>query len=192
MGKAAQSQLRLLDAATVEFAAYGIAGARVDRIASSANVNKARLYAWYRSKDELFDAVLSKHLMRILDAVPLTADDLPGYAERLYDAYLENPDMVRLSAWARLERVPSGDLFAGLNENHDERKLRAITDAQSNGIIHPDLDPNDVHSLVIALSMTWSPLSMHIAATSTEDPRIHIRRKRALAQAVKFAFAPQS
>ncbi|SNS25778.1 hypothetical protein SAMN05216276_1006189 [Streptosporangium subroseum] len=52
------------------------------------------------------DAVLTDQVEGILDAAPLTAEDLPGYAVRLYDAYLVHPQLVRLANWARLERTP--------------------------------------------------------------------------------------
>lgn len=61
---------RLLDAATAEFAAYGIAGARVDRIVADARTNKAQMYGYYESKDGLFDAVFGEHLSAILDVIP--------------------------------------------------------------------------------------------------------------------------
>ena len=47
---------RILDAATAEFSARGIAGARVDRIADAAACNKALLYSYFGNKDQLFDA----------------------------------------------------------------------------------------------------------------------------------------
>ena len=53
------TKARLLEAATEEFAAHGIAGARVDRIAAAANANKQLIYAYFGSKDQLFDAVLT-------------------------------------------------------------------------------------------------------------------------------------
>ena len=48
---------RLLDAAYSEFAQYGIAGARVDRIAEAADSNKAQIYHYFGGKIQLFDAV---------------------------------------------------------------------------------------------------------------------------------------
>ncbi|MGW8886257.1 TetR family transcriptional regulator [Streptomyces sp. NPDC055749] len=99
---------RLLNAAAVEFAAHGIAGARVDRISVDGKVSKAQMHAYFGSKESPFDAVLADQVEGILDAAPLTADDLPGYAVRLYDAYLAHPQLVRLATWARLERTPAG------------------------------------------------------------------------------------
>lgn len=53
-----QTRTRILQAATQEFHRFGLGGARVDRIAESAGVNKRMLYYYYGSKDDLFLAVL--------------------------------------------------------------------------------------------------------------------------------------
>lgn len=53
-----QTQARILEAAKAEFARSGLGGARVDRIAEVAGVNKRMLYYYFGSKDDLFRAVL--------------------------------------------------------------------------------------------------------------------------------------
>jgi AcrR family transcriptional regulator len=185
MDKAQASKRRLLDAAAVEFAAHGIAGARVDRISAEAKVSKAQMYAYYGGKEDLFDAVLADQVEGILDAAPLTAEDLPGYAVRLYDAYLAHPQLVRLATWARLERTPIGHLFSEADENP---KTQAIARAQQAGRIDPDLPAADVHSMVISMAMTWSPGSLTYTATTADPEADHDRRRSALATAVRRAF----
>jgi AcrR family transcriptional regulator len=49
---------RILAAAEQAFAERGLAGARTDQIARAAKVNKALLYYYFKSKDELYGAVL--------------------------------------------------------------------------------------------------------------------------------------
>lgn len=49
---------RLLEAASAEFAARGFDGARVDRIADGARVNKAMLYYHFEDKSDLYREVL--------------------------------------------------------------------------------------------------------------------------------------
>src|SRR6478609_7026277 len=49
---------RILGAAAAEFAARGYAGARVDRIARRARVNKAMLYYHFASKQGLYRTLL--------------------------------------------------------------------------------------------------------------------------------------
>ncbi|MEU0695672.1 TetR family transcriptional regulator [Streptomyces niveus] len=181
------SRRRLLDAATAEFAAYGIAGARVDRISATAQVNKAQLYAYFGNKDKLFDAVFAEHLDLIVDTVPVTGDDLPGYAVRLYDAYLVHPELVRLATWARLERTPTGDLFHFM-PGHDTEKLRSITDAQAQGVVDPSIPAAEVLAMVTAMSMTWSPASVMYTASDDEPESTHDRRRAALALTVRRAF----
>jgi TetR/AcrR family transcriptional regulator len=51
---------RILAAAAVEFAERGFGGARVDRIARRARVNKAMLYYHFRSKQGLYRALLRR------------------------------------------------------------------------------------------------------------------------------------
>lgn len=187
MGRGEASRRRLLDAAAAEFAAHGIAGARVDRIAAEAKVSKAVMYAKYGSKEDLFDAVLADQVQGVLDVAPLTPDDLPGYAVRLYDAYLDRPQLVRLATWARLERTPTGYLFT---EADEVPKAGAIAEAQAAGHIDPAFDPADVHAMVIALAMTWSPAGIIYTATEDDPEAEHDRRRAALAAAVHHAFTP--
>jgi AcrR family transcriptional regulator len=180
---------RLLDAAAAEFAAYGIAGARVDRISANAKANKAQLYAYFGDKDRLFDTVFQEHADEIVNAVPMTGHDLPGYAVGIYDACLAKPNLVRLATWARLERVPTGELVTTMAEE-TEQKLTAIADAQRDGHIDPALAPADVLAMASMMALTWSPASLFYAATPADPEAGHQRRRRALAETVRRAFSP--
>ena len=52
------TRARILAAAIREFSALGLAGARTEQIAEAAGVNKALLYYYFRSKEELYAAAL--------------------------------------------------------------------------------------------------------------------------------------
>ncbi|WP_354698095.1 HTH-type transcriptional repressor [Paraconexibacter sp. AEG42_29] len=184
-----RSKQQLLDAATAEFAAYGIAGARVDRIAASAGVNKAQMYGWFGSKDGLFDAVFAQHLHRIVDVVPFTPLDLPGYAVALYDSYLTDPELVRLASWSRLERVPVGDLLSA-HAGLADPKLAAIARAQAAGRIVGGIRPDEVYALIIALAGTWSPVSATFTASPQDSAADHERRRAVLRDVVGRALVP--
>jgi TetR/AcrR family transcriptional regulator len=56
---------KILEAARGEFARNGLAGARVDLIASRAKVNKAMIYYHFHSKENLYQAVIEEHLSLI-------------------------------------------------------------------------------------------------------------------------------
>ena len=57
--QAEDARTRILEAALREFSANGLAGARTERIAEGAGVNKALLYYYFRSKDALYAARLA-------------------------------------------------------------------------------------------------------------------------------------
>ncbi len=56
------SREKILQAAATEFAQGGLAGARVDRIASAAGVNKAMIYYHFSSKDGLYREVIKQFI----------------------------------------------------------------------------------------------------------------------------------
>src|ERR1700678_385676 len=123
------TKARLLAAATSEFAAHGIAGARIDRIEAAADANRALIYSYFGSKDKLFDAVMDAAVARVLALVPFTPGDLPDYAGRLFDFLIANQEVLRLATWHRLERSGTGRETAGLTESH-RINTAAVTDAR--------------------------------------------------------------
>src|SRR5262245_51071944 len=67
---------RLLDIAVQEFAERGFAGAKVDRIARRARVNKAMLYYHFKSKAGLYLTILREQFAALGEAV--AAARVPG------------------------------------------------------------------------------------------------------------------
>jgi AcrR family transcriptional regulator len=184
--KGAATSQRILAAATGEFAERGIAGARIDRIIAAAHTNKAQLYGYFGSKDGLFDAVIAASVDRITDAVPFDVDDMPGWAVKLYDENLRHPELVRLTAWVRLERRPAGLLFSTYD---DEPKRTAVAKAQADGRLRAG-DPFDLLTLVIGMACAWSPASGIYTATADEPEADHQRRRALLRDCVQRALAP--
>ena len=58
------SRARILSSALDEFAEFGVTGARVDRIAKRANANKAMIYYYYQSKENLYREVVKDMMHR--------------------------------------------------------------------------------------------------------------------------------
>jgi AcrR family transcriptional regulator len=98
----AATRTALLDAARAEFAAHGVAGARVDRIAERAGVSKERIYGHFGSKEKLFDEVINKALNEMTDVVAMPDDDPAEYVGKIYDYYTSHPDLIRLVMWEAL------------------------------------------------------------------------------------------
>ena len=96
----------LLDAGVAEFSAHGLAGARVDRIATAAGVNKERIYQYFGNKKQFFGDVLARELGVAIDAVPITGtgiDAIVDYAGRVFDYLCAHPELARLTFWEGLE-----------------------------------------------------------------------------------------
>ena len=75
---------RILAAAAAEFAARGFAGARVDRIARRARVNKAMLYYHFGNKQALYRELLRGTFSRVATALQALVDE-GGTAEEVLD-----------------------------------------------------------------------------------------------------------
>ena len=119
---------KILDAALSVFARFGLRGARLDQIAQQAEMSKPNLLYYFRSKDELYKAVLKRTLNVWLDALqgfdaqadPATA--IRGFIQAKLAYSRERPEASRLFAieiiqgGAMLKDAIAGDL-AGLVES---------------------------------------------------------------------------
>nr|WP_179766865.1 TetR/AcrR family transcriptional regulator [Streptomonospora nanhaiensis] len=186
--QSAATRRRLLDAAFEEFHRHGLAGGRVDRIAERAGANKRLIYIYFGDKDGLFDAVVARDLAGLLDAVPFTPRDLPGYAAALFDHLHERPAVLRLLAWRNLERGAA----APAEEESYGRAAAGIAGAAEAGDVGGAFAPADVLAFVLALlqSWTWASPALRRLAGPDDDPAVRDRRRRALRAAVARLTAP--
>ena len=161
------TRARLLAAAIEEFAAHGVAGARVDRIAYAAGANKQLIYAYFESKDGLFDAALTESCTTLMDRVPFDPGDIPGYVGRLFDYAVAHPEVYRLVTWAGLERPNAVAEFEAASYG---AKLRAITEAQRERRLDASLAPADLLALMIGLAGAWFSTSEAIRRFDSKDP----------------------
>jgi AcrR family transcriptional regulator len=165
---------RLLDAACAEFARYGVAGARVDRIGDAAGSNKAQIYHYFGSKDQLFDAVCGQAIQQMEAEVPFDPCDLPGYAARLVRLHERRPEIVRLCTWQRLEHAEGEPNPAGIA--YARTQIDAIARAQKNGDLPPHLHPGFLLGLVLHLATGWVSASPEFeAAIGVPDPEDRAR-----------------
>jgi TetR/AcrR family transcriptional regulator len=84
---AAASRARILAAASIEFAARGFDGAKVDRIAAHAKLNKAMLYYHFKSKAALYREILVD-MFETVGAAVREAVDPAGRADDQLAAYI--------------------------------------------------------------------------------------------------------
>jgi AcrR family transcriptional regulator len=181
-----KTRTKLLDAALEEFVEHGLAGGRVDRIAKRAGANKQAIYAYFGSKEGLFDAVLVRRLSQLAEAVPITPADLGGFALRLYDYLCAHPEYSRMVLWKRLEHPdPTPEELEMYRRKLDE------IDAAS-ALPHDSYSAINVLLLVTSLAHSWANSlpairALDDRAETTEEQQA--RHRAALAVAVEAAVA---
>jgi AcrR family transcriptional regulator len=157
----ARTTAEILEVATREFAAKGLAGARIDEIAAATRTSKRMIYYYFVNKDGLYLAVLEEayRRMRTIEA-DLHLDDLEPMAalERLvgftYDHHRDNEDFIRL---VMSENVHQGHYLAqsprihALNLTAISALERLLTRGVTSGVFRADLQPLEVHSFISAL-----------------------------------------
>ena len=107
-----RSQNTILNAARDEFSEHGLGGARMDRIATRAGLNKRLIYYYFADKEALFQAVLEqtyRHIreeetkLNLLGIKP--ADALRKLVEFTWNYYLDHPEFLTLLNSANLHRA---------------------------------------------------------------------------------------
>ena len=179
-----ETRRRLLATAMEEFAEHGIAGARVDRIAETAGVNKQAIYAYFGSKESLFDAVYDAMVVQTIEEVPIDAFDLPGYVGRLYDRYRRHPEVVRIATWYALERGRGTPHPSALRAS--KNKIAAIREAQAAGAVTKAIDAEDLLTLILGISHAGHTSSPE--GTGPERP--HATTRRSIIETVRRLTAP--
>ena len=107
-----KSRAKILQAARTEFARSGLGGARVDRIAKMADINKRMLYHYFGNKDELFCAVLEANYAHKRDsekALELEQEEPVEAIRKLialtWGYYLKHPEFLTLLNSANLHQA---------------------------------------------------------------------------------------
>jgi TetR/AcrR family transcriptional regulator len=80
---AGATKATIVDAALKEFAELGLAGARMDEIARAAGVNKALLYYYFESKEQLYQGVIEQMFVAMTDALRGALGRVDGAREKL-------------------------------------------------------------------------------------------------------------
>lgn len=130
---------RLLAAARAEFARHARAGARTERIAQAAAVNKQLIHYYFRTKQGLYDAVLEEAGQEVASALAnlplagLTAvERLRRLVKAQFDYLAQHPELTRL-----LVQAEGGAWF-----DQAVGPLAALlTEGQATGFFRDDIDP---------------------------------------------------
>nr|WP_279614125.1 TetR family transcriptional regulator [Pseudomonas sp. RGM 3321] len=173
---------RLLEAGTAEFAAYGIAGARVERIAEASSCNKQSIYGHFGSKDGLFDAVFDAMVLNVVSNIHFDPHDLPSYAAQTFDWFQTHPEVLRLATWQQLERGGIAEM-GGAAAEANAGKVAKLIEAQKAGAVTNAIPAQHLLILIYRLS------TVQLDHAKSDDGETASLRK-ALIEAVRRLVAP--
>jgi TetR/AcrR family transcriptional regulator len=171
-----RTRAAILAAAERIFAEVGLDGARTDEIAAAARVNKALLYYYFRSKDELFRAVLEEHLhearcraLEILTSQSSVRSKITGYMQLHFDRIATRPYYPRL---VHRLMTGGGELIEGLFREYSAPLYRKLVEVIEEGIRTRELRPVDPHHTVyslVALSVFYFSAAPIVKVVSHKD-----------------------
>src|SRR4029450_4134783 len=104
----------LLQAATRVFGKYGFDCATMEQIAREADVAKGTTYLYYRSKQSIYDAALSRGLAELddrtreeIDRAPTLHDAIPAFVTARAQYFLDHRDFFRMYVSAVTRQITS-------------------------------------------------------------------------------------
>ncbi|MBS0426906.1 MAG: TetR family transcriptional regulator [Proteobacteria bacterium] len=183
-----RSQAAILLAARDEFANHGLAGARVDRIAERADVNKRLIYYYFGSKDDLFLAVLERTYADIREAEQrLHLDEVePVEAIRqlisfTWHYYLEHPEFITLLNSENLHKavhLKRSDRIQEMNSPLVQLLDGILERGRREHLFHAGIDPIQLYISIASLCYFYLSNNPTLSAIFGRD----LRAPKAMAQ----------
>lgn len=156
-----ETKRNILEVATAEFSAMGLAGARVDAIAERTNTTKRMLYYYFGSKEGLYEAVLDKVYgdiraleqdLHVSELAPV--EGMRRLVEFTFDYHDRHRDFVRL---VTIENIHGAKYLEQLKtfRSRNASVIATIEDLLARGVasgqFRDDIDPIDLHLMISSL-----------------------------------------
>ena len=166
---------RILDAALGVFAHHGFSGSRLDEIAAAAGMSKPNLLYYFRSKDALYRAVLTRTLELWLE--PLRELDPNGDPRAAFSHYIRrklaysrsHPDGSRLFAIEIMQGAPHlAHVLSGELAVLFDLKCKLIRRWIAEGRLS-DIDPHHVLFAIWATTQHYADFAAQIRTLTGKD-----------------------
>jgi AcrR family transcriptional regulator len=174
-----RSQATILAAARDEFAEFGLGGARMDRIAERAGLNKRLIYYYFEDKEQLFRAVLEQaylHIreeerkLKLLELKP--ADAIRRLVEFTWDYYIAHPEFLTLLNSANLHRarhLEESKRAREMNSPLIEMLAEILERGRKEGSFRGGVDPLQLYVSIAGLSYFYLSNSHTLSAIFGRD-----------------------
>jgi TetR/AcrR family transcriptional regulator len=184
---------RILDAALLVFSVDGFAGARVDAIAEMAGLSKPNLLYYFRTKAELYLAVLRRTLdawlepLRLMQPEDNAQDAIAAYITRKLEQARDYPEASRLFAMEIMRGAPilSGVIAGDLKALVDD-KTAIIARWMKDGRL-PGHSPHHLLMMIWAMTQHYADFSTQVEALTGKtlaDPAFFAETRDAILAAL--------
>ena len=191
MSQDTDTKHKILSAAVHVFAAKGKAGARIQEIADLAEVNKAMIYYYYASKDNLYKQVIDlvvvetfKEISRLAATDTAPEQKVRQIIDAYVDLYVHRHDLFQLL----LREVMSGETLRKsilsykdvLRQQPDQLPARVIQQGIDEGVFRP-LDPEHTFMSLMGITIIYAigrPIANAIMGIEDKDLELFLEERR--------------
>ena len=187
----------LLAAAARVFSERGLAGARMDGIASEAGVNKALIYYYFGGKERLYAAVFDEHF-REFNARALEVLGAPGSARaallRYVELHFDSISRSRNSASLHQHFMTAGRIVQPLVMKYAKPRGDALAKLLERGMREGEFRVVDVrHTLISITSLivhyfSIAPILRQVSPIDAYSPQELARRRAALLDLIRHGL----
>jgi AcrR family transcriptional regulator len=186
-----RTRTQILDAAALEFAQAGLAGARIEKIAERAGTNKRMLYYYFNNKDDLFVAVLERVYGAVREAeeklelgLQSPIDAIRSLVTFTWNYYLDHPEFIGLLNTENAHggvHVQRAENFTTLNQPLLKVLREVIHRGQQEGVFRTGVDVVQLYISIAGLSYFYlsnqhtlgAMFSRDLSTTKSKVERLH-------------------
>ncbi|HVL72923.1 MAG TPA: TetR/AcrR family transcriptional regulator [Beijerinckiaceae bacterium] len=170
---------RILEASVVEFARYGLGGARVERIAKAARTNKRMLYYYVGNKEALFLAALeaayddirtAERALRLEALAPLEA--IERLVRFTWDYFVRKREFIMLLNSENLHKarhLKQSKQIQSMNSPLIATMGQILERGVAAGAVRPGIDPLQLYISIAALSFFYLSNASTLSVTFGRD-----------------------
>lgn len=165
-----RTKARIFQAAADEFAARGFDGARMDKIAELAGINKRMIYVYWGDKQELYHEILRQKVRAMHEVFTTDWGSPAADLVRYFEATLAERELLRFIQWEAL-----GDLGSPLVAEDDRRatfglKVDSMRRDQGEGRLTAAIPPDVLMLVFMALSSYPVAFAQNVRLVTGRSP----------------------
>lgn len=202
------SRAKILEQARREFVSAGLSGARVDRIAERAGVNKNLIYHYFHSKEALYLEVLeriyvglrtSQQDVRLRNLPPV--DGMRELIASTFDHFVATPDLIRLMSVENIhygQYLKSSGRVKPLYRDLLDTLRLLLEKGQREGTFRDDVDAVDLYLSISGLAYFFLSnqytMSWLLDRNFVSKPRLRQRRRHVVEMVLSYLMfgAPEA